>query len=321
MALWGFGWTFRSGAEDAWLADETGAQGLGRAYQRGAQVGRLAGLAGIGSAVALASADLRLPLLCAGGRRRARWASSWRSRCPSTGSPPGARQRRGRVGARGTAHGGGRPACGGRPPGAPAGARHLARLGAWSEGFDRLWEAHLLLDVGLPGAVRARRRGVVRRARRRDAGALLRRRRTARGSVERLRPRRLVRLLLLLHALLVVAVLVFALAGRCGSRSAPTRHDGGALLTARPTGPGSTCSITDSSSRATVLSITNLADSAGQWGGGPALGWVGTRWAVRTALAAGALCLLPAVVLLGRAARRDRVGAGLVTPGAATSRG
>ena len=24
MALWGAGWTFRSGAEDAWLADETG---------------------------------------------------------------------------------------------------------------------------------------------------------------------------------------------------------------------------------------------------------------------------------------------------------
>src|SRR4051794_16595414 len=40
-ALWGAGWTFRSGAEDAWLADEIGADGLGRAYQRSAQLGRL----------------------------------------------------------------------------------------------------------------------------------------------------------------------------------------------------------------------------------------------------------------------------------------
>jgi MFS transporter, DHA3 family, tetracycline resistance protein len=33
MALWGFAWTFRSGAEDAWLADEVGPDLLGRAYQ------------------------------------------------------------------------------------------------------------------------------------------------------------------------------------------------------------------------------------------------------------------------------------------------
>jgi hypothetical protein len=34
-------------------------------------------------------------------------------------------------------------------------------------------------------------------------------------------------------------------------------------------------SIDDSSVRATVISMTNLGDSAGEWGGGPALGVVG----------------------------------------------
>ncbi|HEY9376144.1 MAG TPA: hypothetical protein VIQ02_03510, partial [Jiangellaceae bacterium] len=53
-ALWGIGWTFRSGAEDAWLADELGAGSLGVAYQRSAQLARLTGLAGIAAAVALA---------------------------------------------------------------------------------------------------------------------------------------------------------------------------------------------------------------------------------------------------------------------------
>lgn len=47
MALWGFGWTFRSGAEDAWLADEVGSGQLGRAYQRSAQVARATGLLGM----------------------------------------------------------------------------------------------------------------------------------------------------------------------------------------------------------------------------------------------------------------------------------
>lgn len=140
--------------------------------------------------------------------------------------------------------------------------------------------------------------------------------------IERLGPRRLVRLLLLLHFLLVVTVLVFALAGQLWlAISAYWATTVVRSLTAAPYRTWLNLSIPDSSSRATVLSITNLADSAGQWGGGPALGWVGTRWAMRTALAVGALCLLPAVVLLGRAARRERGGAGLVTPGAATSRG
>jgi DHA3 family tetracycline resistance protein-like MFS transporter len=66
MALWGVGWTFRSGAEDAWLADEVGPQRLGAAYQRGAQAERAGGLVGIGAAVALATVALPLPLLAAG---------------------------------------------------------------------------------------------------------------------------------------------------------------------------------------------------------------------------------------------------------------
>ena len=67
MALWGFAWTFRSGAEDAWLADELGNDSLGAAYQRGAQVARTTGLLGIATAVGLALVDLRLPFLAAGG--------------------------------------------------------------------------------------------------------------------------------------------------------------------------------------------------------------------------------------------------------------
>ena len=45
-ALWGFGYTFTSGAFDAWLADEIGQERLAGVYLRGAQVGRVAALAG-----------------------------------------------------------------------------------------------------------------------------------------------------------------------------------------------------------------------------------------------------------------------------------
>ena len=65
-ALMGFGWTFKSGAIDAWLADEVGAERLGREYQRGAQVGRVLGLLGIAAAVGLGLVDLRLPIVAGG---------------------------------------------------------------------------------------------------------------------------------------------------------------------------------------------------------------------------------------------------------------
>ena len=65
-ALMGFGWTFKSGAIDAWLADEVGQERLGREYQRGAQVARIFTLVGIGAAVALALVDLRLPIIAGG---------------------------------------------------------------------------------------------------------------------------------------------------------------------------------------------------------------------------------------------------------------
>ena len=65
-ALMGFGWTFKSGAIDAWLADEVGQERLGHEYQRGAQVARIFTLLGIGAAVALALVDLSLPIVVGG---------------------------------------------------------------------------------------------------------------------------------------------------------------------------------------------------------------------------------------------------------------
>ena len=62
--------------------------------------------------------------------------------------------------------------------------------------------------------------------------------------------------------------------------------------------------ITDSSVRATVLSMTGQADAVGQAAGGPVLGVIGNVWGIRAALATGALVLTPALGLYARALRR-----------------
>jgi hypothetical protein len=177
-------------------------------------------------------------------------------------------------------------------------------VGMWAEGFDRMWEAHLLLDIGLPelgGLGDVVWFGIL------GAGTLVLSFAVAAplvSRIERLDQAGLARYLLLLHALLMVTALGFALAGSVwiafGAYWATTvvRELAGAPYRTWLNG-----TITDSSVRATVLSITGVAGSAGEWVGGPLLGAVGTRWSVRTALAVGTLLLAPALVLLGRAVR------------------
>jgi predicted MFS family arabinose efflux permease len=63
--------------------------------------------------------------------------------------------------------------------------------------------------------------------------------------------------------------------------------------------------ITDSSVRATVLSISGQANAIGQTGGGPVLGVIGNVWGIRTALASGACVIAPALGLYGRAIARQ----------------
>src|SRR5687767_4000997 len=65
-AFMGFMWTFKSGAEDAWITDEVGPERVGRSFHAGAQAARVGGLLGIGAAVGLALIDLRLPVVAGG---------------------------------------------------------------------------------------------------------------------------------------------------------------------------------------------------------------------------------------------------------------
>jgi MFS transporter, DHA3 family, tetracycline resistance protein len=305
-AVMGFGWTFKSGAEDAWLADELGTENVAGPYQRGAQVARAAALLGIGVAIGLALVDLRLPIV-AGGVVLVGLGVILALVMPETGFRPAKREQVGAV--RSMAQTG---AEGGRL----IRARPMLLLivgiaffgGMWSEAFDRLWEAHFLVDIGVPGLGDLDPVvwfGIL------NAGVLLLAIFVAqplRRRFERLSRVGMTRMLLGFDALTVVGTLAFAFAGAFGVAVL-------AYWTTRVlrslVGPiystWLNTSIDDSSVRATVISMTNLGDSAGEWGGGPALGAVGNVFGIRAALAAGALALLPALVLYGRALRHQGV--------------
>jgi MFS transporter, DHA3 family, tetracycline resistance protein len=301
-ALTGFGWTFKSGAEDAWLADEVGPERMGRSYQRGAQLERALSLVGIGLAVGLALVDLRLPIVV-GGVLLIALGLLLALVMPEAGFRPAPRGELGRARALArTARGGGRLV---RTRPVLLVIVGIAFFGGmWSEGIDRLWEAHLLVDVGIPGLGGLDPIlwfGVL------NAGALL----LALVVAQPLVPRfecagrdSMARILLVLDCLLIAATIAFALAGSFLLAAAAYWAIEGARSLAYPVwSTWLNANVDDSRVRATVISITNLGDSAGEWGGGPVLGGLGSAFGMRTALSVGALVLVPALWLYGRAIR------------------
>jgi DHA3 family tetracycline resistance protein-like MFS transporter len=302
-SVWGFGYTFTSGATDAWLADEIGAENVRPVYLRSAQIGRVVGLLAIGGSVALALVSLWLPIVV-GGAVFLAVGAVLAVVMPETGFRPAPREategavramaRTGRTGARLVR----------RTPVLLLILAISASWGAWSEGYDRLGEAHILRDVGLPGFLGLSFVvwfGVI------AAASLLLAIFVAQPTnrrLEHVRQETVTRILLALDVVLIGGVVAFALAGAFWVAVAAMLVTNVARGLAMPLFVSwLNQSITESSVRATVMSITNQADAVGQWTGGPAIGWIGNAFGIRAALVVGASLLSPAVGLYARALR------------------
>lgn len=176
--------------------------------------------------------------------------------------------------------------------------------GAASEGLDRLWEAHLIRDVGLPELwgldpvvwfgvfnVVGLAAGIV-------VTSLLVPRFAHAGDGE------LAAALLALTAILSVAMIVFGLAAGFALAAAAYLV---ARLARRINDPLYAAwlnrNIEDSSVRATVNSLVGQSDAVGEIAGGPTIGVVGTLSGMRAALVASGLLLAPALALYSRALR------------------
>ena len=308
-SLWGLGYTFTSGAQDAWLADEIGVDNVQPVYLRSAQVARVVALLAIGGSVALGLVSLRLPVIVGGGVI-ALVGVALAVVMPETGFRPSPREAADSVLRSMAATGLAGASLVRRTPVLLLILALAASWGAWSEAFDRLSEAHIIRDVGLPqiaGVSFVVWFGVI------SAASLLLSFAVARPLNRRLAgaPRRTITCVLLAaDVALIGAGVVFALAGAFWAALAALLL----LNTVRSlVGPlfrsWLNQSISESNVRATVMSIASQADAIGQWTGGPAIGAIGSRFGMRAALTLGALLLSPAIALYARALRRGGGGA------------
>jgi DHA3 family tetracycline resistance protein-like MFS transporter len=299
--LWGLSYTFTSGAYQAWITDEVGAENVGSLFLRGTRISYAGAVVGLVMQVAIGTLSLRAGVI-AGGLITIACGLACVLVMPETGFRRKPRAERGSALAelRTTAASGARFAWAAPVVMLLVGVQLF--MGMSAEAFDRLKEAHFLRDVGLPAVGHLDPviwfglfwlAGLVIGFA--ALGRLIKR-------VEREGRKAVTHSLFALTFLELAAMLAFALTGSTWFAIAALL---GVFFARDLAGPLYTTwlneQITNSSVRATVISISGQANAVGQAGGGPVLGLIGNVWGIRAALATGALVIAPALGLFGRA--------------------
>ena len=294
----GLGYTFLSGAEDAWLADEVGSETIGSVYLRSGQINRILGISGTVISAVLASFRLDLPILGGGGMffllglllliiMPENHFEPYNPQNNTSGLPAmlatfqeGARIIRVR-------------------PYLLSMVLINFFVGASSEGFDRLGDAHLVANFVFPALVvplLGSLKPIVWFSIFNLAGSVLsllvvegmRSRLEKLTTDQRLSARALVMLTIVFAA----GGIGFALAGSFPLVVVCLLFRGliGALIW--PIYNAYQTRSVPAHVRATVLSITGQGNAIGQVLGGPLVGWIGTG-SLRTALVVAGLFILP----------------------------
>lgn len=299
----GAGETCISGALDAWLADEIGSDRLSSAYLRSSQLRQIASLVGIAVGTLLATLSLNLPIVL-GGALLIVLAGFLVLSMRETGFTPSHEPRTSPARAMLGTFNDGLQVARVRPV---VLTLLLVGLfaGASSEGFGRLWEAHLLSSIRFPALGNLEPVvwfGMI------NLGAALLNLLVAEMALRRLEltsSKKMARYLLLCSALTIGGTVVFGLSHDFVVALGAFWLLSGIGTLAGPIAHTWLNSSLESRSRATVLSLVSQADALGQLTGGPVVGWVGTVRSLRAAMVLSALLLAPALPLYTRAAKRE----------------
>ena len=148
QVIWGLGYTFTSGATQAWISDEIGEDDANRLFLRGTQVGLFASLLGMAGATLVGAKDVALPIQV-GAAGVMSIGILLMLIMPETGFHPTPREDRDTWQHMWHTFKQGADAVRSRP--------RLMNIvfiglfyGLYSEGFDRLWVKHLLDNFELP---------------------------------------------------------------------------------------------------------------------------------------------------------------------------
>lgn len=299
QVLWALGYTFTSGADRAWIADELEQKDLSQVFLKATQVRQISALVGTGLGVLLGLVSVRLPLIV-GGTLYVVLALALIFLMPETKFKP--------------------QKCEGSNVLQSAwqtfsiGARLIRTsnilttalvmsliYGLYSEGWDRLWEAHFIKEISFPaiGLQPVAWFGIIN-----SVGILI-----SIVTVQYVRKRiigtnlnKLVWLLVGSNLVMAIGIVSFGLAGQFALALITYLV---AYTSRKVNGPLFSAFVNhdiNSKVRATVLSTIGQIGSFGQFIGGPILGLAAKQYSVSLAIICAGLILAPIVFMLAYAA-------------------
>ncbi len=299
QVIWGLGYTFTSGATQAWISDEVGEEKANKLFMRATQVGLVASLFGMGLAMFVGANNVGLPIII-GAIGVMLIAAALIVIMPETGFHPTQKDDRNTWQHMVYTFNEGLNAVKARP-------RLISILGIglfyglYSEGFDRLWVKHLLDTFDIP--IIFGNNQVAFFAALRIAGSILTilavrfvEKRVDSGS-----PLAIGRAMLIVTGLISAAMIGFAVSPLLSVTLILYLVINIFRSVSSPLYTGWVNQKLDSQTRATVHSMTSQVDAFGQIAGGPSVALVARFASVIAAITTSGFLLLPAVFLVGRA--------------------
>ncbi|MFI5710299.1 MFS transporter [Kribbella sp. NPDC051620] len=297
QVIWGVGYTFTSGALEAWITDEIGEDGVTPVFTREQQIHLTATVLATVTAGGLGLISLRLPMVVS-GIGFLMLAVAMLAVMPERNFSPTPKGDRDTFTHLTSTLVEGLKAARRRPV-----VRYFFLIsilaGLSSEAFDRLWTVRVLNDLGLPSlfgqtspaiwfAVFALISTVL------SLATSLVVNKVSAERVNSLHPNGLLALLTVLQVAGIAGLAVF---GNLWVALAAMWLRDAAVAVALPIQTSWLNRNVDSQSRATVMSLNGQADAIGQVVGGPPLGALGNRTSLTTALVASAVILSPTALL------------------------
>ena len=300
--FWGLGFTFYSGANDAWITDEIGLERASVAYIRGTQISLVTALIGIIIAVPLGSIHLNLPILISGGALLM-LAGFLALFMTETGFQPAARQHHIIKETLGTFKA----------------SIELVRqrpvlksvlfigvtIGLSVGGFDRLYTPHIVQNFTLPQFEPVVWFGIISAEQKLLTIITVE---VAKRRVNMAEPERLVRALSWMYMGTIIGNLVFALSGQFSLALLFFLFSQSLREGSKPLFVVWVNQNAETSVRATVISMYWQSNALGQIVGAPIIGGIGTIFGLRIALTLATLALSPALKIFQRSSRSETTG-------------
>jgi len=309
QVLWGLGYTFTSGATQAWISDEIGEQAAGLAFMRANQVGNITALAGIVAGMLIGNWRVNLPIQL-GGFGLVLLGLFLALKMPETGFTPNRSAERSSWGDMKRTFLDGLGLVRKRPALMTILSIGLM-YGLFSEGFDRLWTKHTLDQFGAQMGIELPLLGLVQPVfwiGAMKAISLLFAVVATEGITRKVDTSsygQIAQALFLISILLAAGMFTFTLTGTFAVAVIAyiVVH-----VTRNVTGPVYMAWVNqrlDSRVRATVISMSSQVDAIGQIAGGPAVGLIGNLISVRAALLVSSVIFTPVLWLYRLAMRLD----------------